>query len=254
MKKIFTLLAVAAMAVTASAQALTWSVPAPEKDEDGKDIPSTAFTPTDGLVVAQDTQCPMEFSADGKWASAKSAKFGDSYPNLKASVQGGNNPKADGAGYKKGDNPNFPTAGCGYIFEPKVNGTLTIYAKLAGGKPSFVVTGEGFADVDAKKADGTPCGKIDTNVDEVKGIDGDGEAILTLSVEGGKKYCLVTEGSKATLYGYNFEASGPSSLNAIVADENAPVEYFNLQGIRVNNPENGLYIRRQGKKVTKVIL
>ncbi len=36
--------------------------------------------------------------------------------------------------------------------------------------------------------------------------------------------------------------------------ENAPVEYFNLQGVRVANPENGLYIRRQGNKVSKVIV
>ena len=36
--------------------------------------------------------------------------------------------------------------------------------------------------------------------------------------------------------------------------ENAPVEYFNLQGVRVANPENGLYIRRQGNKVEKVFL
>lgn len=35
---------------------------------------------------------------------------------------------------------------------------------------------------------------------------------------------------------------------------NAPVEYFNLQGVRVANPENGLFIRRQGNKVTKVII
>ena len=34
--------------------------------------------------------------------------------------------------------------------------------------------------------------------------------------------------------------------------ENAPVEYFNLQGVRVANPENGVFIRRQGNKVTKV--
>lgn len=34
----------------------------------------------------------------------------------------------------------------------------------------------------------------------------------------------------------------------------APVEYFNLQGIRVENPENGLYIRRQGGKVSKVLV
>ncbi len=38
------------------------------------------------------------------------------------------------------------------------------------------------------------------------------------------------------------------------ADENAPVEYYNLHGVRVANPEKGLYIRRQGNNVTKVIL
>ena len=37
-----------------------------------------------------------------------------------------------------------------------------------------------------------------------------------------------------------------------VAAEQSPVEYFNLQGVRVANPENGVYIRRQGSKVTKV--
>jgi hypothetical protein len=33
---------------------------------------------------------------------------------------------------------------------------------------------------------------------------------------------------------------------------NAPVEYYNLQGIRVTNPEHGIYIRRQGTHATKV--
>lgn len=37
-------------------------------------------------------------------------------------------------------------------------------------------------------------------------------------------------------------------------DANEPVEYYNLQGVRVANPENGLYIRRQGSKVSKVIV
>jgi hypothetical protein len=36
--------------------------------------------------------------------------------------------------------------------------------------------------------------------------------------------------------------------------ENAPVEYFNIQGVRVENPENGLFIRRQGNKVSKVVI
>lgn len=39
-----------------------------------------------------------------------------------------------------------------------------------------------------------------------------------------------------------------------VADENAEVIYYNLNGVRVANPENGLYIRRQGNKVSKVFV
>lgn len=40
----------------------------------------------------------------------------------------------------------------------------------------------------------------------------------------------------------------------VVENENAPVEYYNLQGMRINNVENnpGLYIRKQGDKATKV--
>lgn len=45
-----------------------------------------------------------------------------------------------------------------------------------------------------------------------------------------------------------------TGIDNIEAADNAPVEYFNLQGVRVANPENGLYIRRQGNKVTKVIV
>lgn len=42
--------------------------------------------------------------------------------------------------------------------------------------------------------------------------------------------------------------------DVVVSDENAPVEYYNLQGIRVSNPEGGVYIRRQGNTVTKVLV
>jgi hypothetical protein len=46
-----------------------------------------------------------------------------------------------------------------------------------------------------------------------------------------------------------------SAVNSIAVDaEDAPVEYFNLQGIRVANPQNGLFIKRQGNKATKVLV
>lgn len=37
-------------------------------------------------------------------------------------------------------------------------------------------------------------------------------------------------------------------------DSDAPVEYFNLQGIPVANPGHGVYLRRQGTRTTKVTL
>jgi len=43
-------------------------------------------------------------------------------------------------------------------------------------------------------------------------------------------------------------------VTEISDDENAPVEFFNLQGVKVNGNEPGLYIRRQGSKATKIIV
>ncbi len=40
--------------------------------------------------------------------------------------------------------------------------------------------------------------------------------------------------------------------NINVDNSNKVIEYFNLQGIRVENPSNGIYIRRQGNDVQKV--
>ncbi len=46
-----------------------------------------------------------------------------------------------------------------------------------------------------------------------------------------------------------------SAIESIETDNSGlPVEYFNLQGVRVDNPANGLFIRRQGSKVSKVII
>jgi len=48
------------------------------------------------------------------------------------------------------------------------------------------------------------------------------------------------------------ESDGIEEVN--VDNTNAPVEYFNLQGVRVANPENGIFVRRQGTEVSKVAL
>ena len=54
------------------------------------------------------------------------------------------------------------------------------------------------------------------------------------------------------------KAAGDGSFTGIesvvVDNPDAPVEYFNIQGVRVANPGNGLYIRRQGTNVSKVLI
>lgn len=46
-----------------------------------------------------------------------------------------------------------------------------------------------------------------------------------------------------------------SGLAEIEANDNAPVEYFNLQGVRVDNPAAGqVVIKRQGTKATKTLV
>lgn len=56
------------------------------------------------------------------------------------------------------------------------------------------------------------------------------------------------------VYGYNMHGSGDSGVAKIVDDSDAPVEFYNLQGIKVANPSNGIYIRKQGSKVKKVVI
>ena len=45
-----------------------------------------------------------------------------------------------------------------------------------------------------------------------------------------------------------------SAIEEIGTDVNAPVEYYNLQGVKVANPENGIFIKKQGSRTTKVVL
>lgn len=56
------------------------------------------------------------------------------------------------------------------------------------------------------------------------------------------------------VYGSTEQGNQTTVLGNIVVDNDAPVEYYNLQGVRVANPSAGIYIRRQGAAVTKVVV
>ena len=57
----------------------------------------------------------------------------------------------------------------------------------------------------------------------------------------------------AAKYAFNTSNVGINKV-AVDNDANAPVEYYNLQGVKVSNPSNGIFIKVQGKKTEKVYI
>ena len=51
---------------------------------------------------------------------------------------------------------------------------------------------------------------------------------------------------------HTFNLAIPTSVQGIEAEGNGEVEYFNLQGVKVQNPEKGIYIRVQDGKAVKI--
>lgn len=87
--------------------------------------------------------------------------------------------------------------------------------------------------------------------------------VFDLSAYNGKKvqiaFRYLTDGSGSKAWELqNFIVTGTpqagSAVDELEADENAEAVYYNLQGVKVAEPETGLYIKVQGKKATKVFV
>ncbi len=101
---------------------------------------------------------------------------------------------------------------------------LVEYADIAGTSYTYTVTGDPFGDY------------TDVEMLSATGFAVKGQNATLVKVE------LVTEGG------------GQDGINNVAIDMNAPVEIYNLQGVRVNEMVNGqIYILRQGNTVTKVV-
>lgn len=90
-------------------------------------------------------------------------------------------------------------------------------------------------------------------------VDGKATSALISGLTEGKEYFYVVEGISNKLHTpYSNEISvtaGNAGIDDVTIDPNAPVEYFDLQGIRVSNPQSGrIYILRQGAKVVKSLV
>lgn len=77
----------------------------------------------------------------------------------------------------------------------------------------------------------------------------------------GAVWVLITKEIQQIFFSNDKDAEMPESWNDMLAgvanvsvDENAPAVYYNLQGVRVNSIENGLYIVVKGGKTQKVLV
>jgi len=109
---------------------------------------------------------------------------------------------------------------------------------------------------DAADAEGSNCyWNVEfTGTDAKVSNAGRTDGFLSYKEYNGDWEIVTTDGADKPLVQLYKVDDGESGIDAVVVDENAPVEYYNLQGIRVANPDNGIYIRRQGNKVTKVLV
>ena len=86
----------------------------------------------------------------------------------------------------------------------------------------------------------------------------DNAELMTLDQEGDLQWSIITAGNynivaNTATGAISIKAAQSSSISDIAAPD-AAAEYYNLQGVRVMNPANGLYIVRQGGKTFKTLL
>ncbi len=139
-----------------------------------------------------------------------------------------------------------------------IDGTVTYYgittsAQLADGTIVFDALGY-YNATDGDKKNGEFAGLV-----KMQAFDGTAFADWTLvpdavgiAAEGAYAAFSQVVESNVVVSLYTDNAAGVDDV--LVADPNAPVEYYNLQGIRVAEPSTGVYIRRQGDKVSKVLV
>lgn len=231
MKKIFTLLAVAAMAVTASAQEKEWNI----SDWEAADY--TAEATIDGFTIYASETGKVSVDANNK--TVNDVKYTKRL-------------KTGGAGSKSEEGLLSRVLS----FDVPSDGTVSFIACSSNGSDDRIC-GVSFGEfvpfpVADDNGDVPPTPETINTVDVLTG----NPAVHEVAYAGGvaTKVYIYSKSGGINFYDFKFTPGNGDSGIAAIAAENAPVEYFNLQGVRVDNPANGLYIRRQGNNVTKVIV
>ena len=143
-------------------------------------------------------------------------------------------------------------------WDPAQSVELTKDGSKFSGKVTLVDSGDGYAYfamssvqssdwniVNANRIAPT-AGEVAFNLNEAVEF-GKGEAAFKTSAIG--EYFINVDYEKMTVT-VSSESAGVESIGV----ENTPAVYYNLQGVEVANPQNGLYIVKQGNKVSKQLI
>ncbi|MBO4660694.1 MAG: hypothetical protein J5610_04475 [Prevotella sp.] len=260
MKKIFTLIAVAMMAVGASAQ--SYMV---QKDD----------APTAGTKITSVPNITMTYSVAGQAAFKTAKSLGDALKEVSgylAKTDGnGVNPTdnnvsenyANGMGFDKSGE--LPTKGTFYVFEPTVDDMLEVFM-ICNADKTFVIAEDGVniatrldaLNVKAYGEDGVAIEGLTFETVTLNNVVVGGKfnnkvyGTVTFPVKAGKTYYVFVCGSKLGFGGFTFPAptSGISPVVAAFLDNaNAPI--YNLAGQQVTKAYKGVVIQNGVKRIQK---
>lgn len=226
MKKFFTLIAVAMMAVCANAQ-------------------GTYGLQNGDAGVASGTQEKSVANITMTWGVAGGENFKGG--NKKSEVL---NEQLGATAYCEGNGANGKlTEGTVYFFEPALDGKLTVGWVLNANKKFYIQECSGsepqdvtFTTVDAE---GSAVELVCGGTLESKLTGG----LSTFAVAKGKKYAVYCAGSKLGFYGFKFEiTSGISNLEVENAADNTT---YNVAGQKVSENTKGLVIKSGKKFINK---
>jgi hypothetical protein len=212
MKKIFTLIAVCAMALTANAQ--------------GK------YAMEEGEEVAYGTQ-----PAKDKRVENCKMYFGD--PDATGDLKDFSAAEADNhvdgyTAYTKGNNVNGnKEAGTVYVFQPAIAGNITVAVVLNADK-AFHISEDG------------------TDMAGYEGIKVDEKyyGTYTFDVKAGSTYKVWCDGSKLGFYGFEFKEGSSAGINTVKSASENGVRY-NLAGQKVAEGYKGVVIMNGRKMIQK---
>ena len=195
MKKIFTLISMALMAVGANAQ---------EKFLVGADTDLASYQGVDYKATASVKLFCGENASGWNAVSPLKGDEDHAFDEFTHYTSGKDNPVSGEKTKYSLSNHTVPDKGAYYILKPSAAGSLQVGIILNGGKDFYVVDGEGVAlsDFDLKDEEG----KVVALSADCKTSD-KFYGILTFNVEAGKSYYVFCNGSKLGFAGFKFNTT-----------------------------------------------